>query len=170
MLDLLTTSMPALADKDGQGKDISASGHHKENVKAYDAWFKRDRSTCYTMLCCMYDDLLWEFERFPTTKDMWAEPKIRFNRTSATRLRTLQLKWMQYTIDSSYGIFKHLQAMSAMVQDRKAVGQHVSEGNRYWMWLGLFLMRMNVGGVLKSLWHVMKTFKRWLVSKKGMGT
>jgi len=37
MLDLLTTSMPALADKDGQGKDISASGHHKENVKAYDA-------------------------------------------------------------------------------------------------------------------------------------
>ena len=127
ILDLLTTSMPALIDKDEQGEDIITIEHYKENLKAYHTWFKRDCYAHYTMLSCMDDILLGEFECFPTAKDMWANLKIRFDQTSTTRLHTLQLKWMQYTIDSSHSISEHLRAMSAMVQDLRAARQDVSE-------------------------------------------
>ena len=66
MLDLLTISILALADKAEQGKHITATDSYKENLKIYHAWFKMDRFACYTMLSCMHDDLLGEFERFPT--------------------------------------------------------------------------------------------------------
>ena len=89
MLDLLTTTMPAPADKDEEGKDITTSEQYKENLKACHTWFKRDRSARYTMLSFMHHDLLGEFERYPTTKDMWSQLKIRFEQTSATRLHTL---------------------------------------------------------------------------------
>jgi len=46
---------------------------------------------------------------------MWAQLKIRFGQTCATRLRTLWLKWMQYNINSSRGICKHLRTTSGMV-------------------------------------------------------
>ena len=70
--------------------------------------FKRDRSTHYTMLSCMQDDLLGEFERFHTAKDLGMQLKVRFGQTSAIRLHALQLKWMQYIINSSCGISEHL--------------------------------------------------------------
>jgi len=100
--------MTAPAEKDEQGRDITATEQYKENLKVYQAWFKRDRSTRYTILPCVQDDLLGEFECFPTAKDMWTHLKVRFGQTSATRLRTLQLKWMQYTIDSNRSISEHL--------------------------------------------------------------
>ena len=102
------TSMPALADKDEQGKDITASKQYMENLKAYDPWLKRDRSAHYTILFGNHDDLLGEFERFFTAQDMWAQLKIMFDQTFATRLHTLQLKWIEYTIDYSLSISKHL--------------------------------------------------------------
>ena len=77
MLDLLI-SLPVLADKDEQRQDIIASEQYKENLKAYPAQFKSDRSTRYTILTYMHDDLLGEFERYPTTKHMWAGLKIMF--------------------------------------------------------------------------------------------
>ena len=43
MLDLLTFSMPTLADKDEQGRDTTATKQYQENLKAYQAWFKPDR-------------------------------------------------------------------------------------------------------------------------------
>ena len=55
------TSMPALADKDEQGKDITASEQYKKNIKVYHTWFKRDRFVRCTMLSCMHDDLMRKF-------------------------------------------------------------------------------------------------------------
>jgi len=127
MLELLTFSMPASADKDDQGRDITTTEQYQENLKAYQVRFKCNRSAHYTMLSCMQDDLLGKFECFSTAKDIWVQVKIRFRQTSATRLRTLQLKWMQYIIDSSHSISGHLRTMSAMVRDLKAVGPEVSE-------------------------------------------
>lgn len=127
MLDHLTSSMVHPTEKDEQGRDITGTEQYKENLKICQAWFQRDRSDCYTMLSRMRDDLLGVFERFCTAKDMWMQLKVRFRQTSATRLRTLQLKWMQYTIDSSRSISKHLRTMSAMVRDLKVAGQEVSE-------------------------------------------
>jgi len=78
MLDLLTSSMAPPAEKDEQGRDITATEQYKENLKAYQAWFKHDHSSHYTMLSCMQNNLLGEFERFHTTKDMWTQLKVRF--------------------------------------------------------------------------------------------
>ena len=35
---------------------------------AYANWFKRDKSVPFTLLSFMHDDLVGEFEKFPTTK------------------------------------------------------------------------------------------------------
>ena len=71
MLDLLTSSMTAPAEKDEQSRDITATEQYKKNLKAYQAWLKRDHSARYTMLSCMQDNLLGEFEHFHTAKGMW---------------------------------------------------------------------------------------------------
>jgi len=95
-------------------------------LRAYQTWFKRGNSARYTLLSCMRDDLLGEFERFPIAKDMWTHLKIRFNQTFATRLCTLQLKWMHYTIDSSRSISEHFRTISGMVRDVKLAERDVS--------------------------------------------
>ena len=60
------------------------------------------------MLYCMHNDLIGEFEACPTAKDMWDQLKICFGQTFETRLRTLQLKWMQYKMDSGRTMAQHL--------------------------------------------------------------
>ena len=70
MLGFLTTSMSAPAEWNEHGKDVIASGQHKEKLKAYQTWFKRDRFAYYTRLLYMHDDLLREFESCPTAKAM----------------------------------------------------------------------------------------------------
>ena len=86
MVEFLTASMYPPVERDEHGNDVTTSEQYKEKPKAYQTWFKRDRSACYTLLSCMHDDLLGEFEGCPTTKDMWDRLKIRFSQTSATRL------------------------------------------------------------------------------------
>jgi len=95
-VEFLTTSMSASAEWNEHGKDVTASEQYQETLKAYETWFKSDWSTCYTLLSCMHDDLLGEFEHCPTGKDMWDRVKIHFGQTSATRLCTLRLKWIQF--------------------------------------------------------------------------
>ena len=61
MVEFLTASMFALAERDGHGNDVTASEQYQEKLKAYKTWFKRDRTARYTLLSCMYDDQLGEF-------------------------------------------------------------------------------------------------------------
>ena len=82
------------------------------------------------MLYFMHDDLIGEFELCPTAKDMWDQLKIRFGQTSETRLRTLQLKWIQYQMDSSRTMTEHLRIMSGIIRDLKAAGKEISEGEQ----------------------------------------
>ena len=84
----------------------------------------------FTMLYFMHDDLIGEFELSPTAKDMWVQLKIRFGQTSKTRLRTLQLKWIQYQMDSNRTMTKHLRIMSGIIRDLKAAGKDISEGSK----------------------------------------
>jgi len=78
MVEFLTATIYALVDKDECGKDVIALEEYQEKLKAYQAWFKRDWFACYTLLSCMHDDLLGEFEHYPTAKYMWDRLKIRF--------------------------------------------------------------------------------------------
>ena len=72
-------------------------------------------------------DLLGEFERCPIAKDIWDRLKIRFSQTSATRLRTLCLKWMQFQLDAGRPVIEQLQNLSGIVRDLRSAGQDIPE-------------------------------------------
>ena len=127
MEEFLTASMFPLAERNEHGNDVTASEQYKEKLKAYQTWLKRDRSARYTLLSCMHDDLLGEFEGCPTAKDMWHRLKIRFSQTFATRLCTLRLKWMQFQLDAGRPITGQLRTLSGIVRDLKAAGQDISK-------------------------------------------
>ena len=131
LLDHLTVAKFPPSEKDKDGKPIDTSSvQYQESLRAYEDWAKKDRRACFTMLCCMHDDLIGEFEDYPTAKDMWDQLKVRFGQTSETRLRTLQLKWMNYKMDSSRTVVEHLRIMSGIVRDLKAAGKDISEGEQ----------------------------------------
>jgi len=48
----------------------------------------------HAILYCMHDDLIGEFENYPTAKEMWDNIHYRYGQISKTRLRALHLKWM----------------------------------------------------------------------------
>ena len=93
--------------------------HHRDQA-AYDSWFHKDYSARYTMLACMHDDLIKEFEVFPIAKEMWDQLKISFGSTTATRLRALTLKFNQYMMDPKHSMTRHLREMSGMIRELKA--------------------------------------------------
>jgi len=71
MVELLTTSRFPPRDKDEHGKDVTAAEQYQEKVKLYQVQLKKDQLARYTLLSYMHDDLLGEFERCSTAKDMW---------------------------------------------------------------------------------------------------
>lgn len=107
-------------------KDTESDRYNQE-LTAYQEWSQKDRSARYTMLYCMHNDLIGEFENCLTAKDMWDNLKVKFGQTSATRLRALTLKWMRYTMDTSHSVAEHLRIMSAMIRDLKAAGREVDD-------------------------------------------
>ncbi|KAH9606930.1 hypothetical protein KSS87_009325, partial [Heliosperma pusillum] len=107
VLETLTTTV-AKPQEPEKPEDMAK---YNENVKLYDEWFKKDRFARFTMLFCMHNDLIGEFEMCPTAKDMCDKLKIVFGQTSATRLRALNLKWMDYSIDPKHNVTEHLRVM-----------------------------------------------------------
>ena len=95
-MEFVTAFMFAPAERYERGNVVTTSEHYKEKLKVYQTRFKRDRSASYILLSYMNNNLLGEFEGSPTAKDIWDRLKIQFGQTSATRLRTLWLKWMQF--------------------------------------------------------------------------
>jgi uncharacterized protein VirK/YbjX len=69
LLDHLTNNM--VPPEEG------TTAQHRRDQQAYEAWFKRDRSARFTLLSCMHDDLIGEFENFPTAKDMWEQLRLK---------------------------------------------------------------------------------------------
>jgi len=120
MAEFLTASVFVLAELNEHGKGVIASKQYQEKLKAYKTWFKRDRYARYGSSSCMHDDLLGEFERCPTAKDMWDQLKIRFDQTSVTRLRTLRLKWMQFQLNAGRPMTEQLRTLNGIVRDLKA--------------------------------------------------
>jgi len=63
----------------------------------------------------------------------------------------MQLKWMQYAINYSRTISEHLQIMSGMVRDFKAIGLDVYQKEQVLNMIRLSPMKMDIGGALNSL-------------------
>jgi len=71
LLEHLTVAKFPPFDKDKVGKPIdTANVQYQESLKAYQDWSKKDRRVCFTMLDCMHDDLIEEFELCPMANDM----------------------------------------------------------------------------------------------------
>ncbi|KAH7849897.1 hypothetical protein Vadar_024665 [Vaccinium darrowii] len=83
--DLLTHSMT----EPEKGDTIQ----HTLDLAAYEKWRKRDRCARSIMLSSMSNDLLDEFDEYPTAKAMWKTLKAKYGGTSTTRLRGLTIRF-----------------------------------------------------------------------------
>ncbi len=54
----------------------------------------------FTMLSNMHNNMIGEFEEYPTAQDMWKVLKMRDGRTSATRLHELAMRFDFYQMCS----------------------------------------------------------------------
>ena len=82
----LTATIFAHVTKDKDNKDVMFTKEYQANLVAYQEWCKTGREARYTMLYCMHDNLLDEFELYPTTKEMWDNIRLRYDQTSEARL------------------------------------------------------------------------------------
>ena len=82
----LTTTM--VAPIKGEG----TQAQYRHDLETFEALTKKERRTRYIMLNSMHDDLIGEFENFPTAMAMWEQLKFTFGDTSITRLRSLVRK------------------------------------------------------------------------------
>ena len=74
------------------------------------------------MLNSMHDDLIGEFENFPTAMAMWEQLKFTFGGTSITRLRSLVMKFETHHKDPKVLMTEHLKGMSSMIRDLNVAG------------------------------------------------
>ena len=114
LLEILSSNMNRLEDGN--------MTQHRRDFEAYQSWFKKDRSTRFTMLSGMHDDLIGEYETFQNAKDQWDQLQFDFGGTFTTRLRSLVLKFEVYYKDPKHKMTEHLRMMSGMIRDLKAAG------------------------------------------------
>ena len=112
----LTTTMVALIEGTG------TQAQYRRDLETFEAWTKKDRRTLYIMLNSMHDDLIGEFENFPTAMAMWEQLKSTFGGTSITRRRSLVLKFETHRNDPKVSMTEHLRGISSMIQDQNAGG------------------------------------------------
>ena len=62
LMETLSSKMTRTEDKN--------TIQHKRDLKAYQFWYKKDRSTHFIMLRSIHNDLIGEYETFQNAKDM----------------------------------------------------------------------------------------------------
>ncbi|KAL0297952.1 UNVERIFIED_CONTAM: hypothetical protein Sangu_2462900 [Sesamum angustifolium] len=69
------------------------TAQYRLELDAYNKWLEQDMSARFTMLSCMHDNLIREYEKYPTAKELWEVLKVAYGSTSTTRLRALNLRY-----------------------------------------------------------------------------
>ncbi|XP_077251591.1 uncharacterized protein LOC143890792 [Tasmannia lanceolata] len=103
---------------------------HRRDLEAYQAWFKKDRSVCFTTLSIMHDDLIGDYENHPIARAMRDQLKFDFGGTSTSWLRSLTLKFEGYSKNPNHTMSEHLRVMSAMIRDLKSTGNVLTDEQR----------------------------------------
>ncbi|KAL0331593.1 UNVERIFIED_CONTAM: hypothetical protein Sangu_1704800 [Sesamum angustifolium] len=67
------------------------TARYRRDLDAYNKWLEQDMSARFTILSCMHDNLIHEYEKYPTAKELWVVLMVAYGSTSATRLRALTL-------------------------------------------------------------------------------
>lgn len=110
--DYLTDTM-AMPTEPENGQNAQ----YLRDMNAYNKWINQDKSACYTLLSCMYNHLIREFEKYPTAKKLWEGLKVMYSTSSATRLRALTLTFDQYVLDPKHTMSQHLDVMKDMIRE-----------------------------------------------------
>ncbi|KAK2993950.1 hypothetical protein RJ640_000548 [Escallonia rubra] len=94
---------------------------------AYQKWNQKDRSARYTLLSSLQNDLIGQYDELPTCKALWEQLKFTFGGTSTTRLRSLVIKFEEYTKDPKHTMSEHLRVMSNMIGKLRDAGQALTD-------------------------------------------
>jgi hypothetical protein len=100
---------------------------HTCDFAAFESWRKKDQCARFTMLSSMHNDLIGEFEKYPTAQELWKALKVRYGGTSATRLRGLTMKFDSYKMRSEHTMKQHLRAMSTMIRELKTAENNLTD-------------------------------------------
>ncbi|KAK2973644.1 hypothetical protein RJ640_017016 [Escallonia rubra] len=94
---------------------------------AYQKWNQKDRSARYTLLSSLQNDLIGQYDELPTCKALWEQLKFTFGGTSTTRLRSLVIKFEEYTKDPKHTMSEHLRVMSNMIGKLRDAGHALTD-------------------------------------------
>ncbi|KAK2989844.1 hypothetical protein RJ640_029572 [Escallonia rubra] len=94
---------------------------------AYQKWNQKDRSAHYTLLSSLQNDLIWQYDELLTCKALWDQLKFSFGGTSTTRLRSLVMKFEEYTKDPKHTMSEHLRVMSNMIGKLRDAGHALTD-------------------------------------------
>ncbi|KAK2990487.1 hypothetical protein RJ640_011654 [Escallonia rubra] len=94
---------------------------------AYQKWNQKDRSARYTLLSSLQNDLIGQYDELPTCKALWEQLKFSFGGTSTTRLRSLVIKFEEYTKDHKHTMSEHLRVMSNMIGKLRDAGHALTD-------------------------------------------
>ncbi|KAK2994524.1 hypothetical protein RJ640_010802 [Escallonia rubra] len=94
---------------------------------AYHKWNQKDRSARYTLLSSLQNDLIGQYDELPTCKALWEQLKFSFGGTSTTRLRSLVIKFEEYTKDPKHTMSEHLRVMSNMIGKLRDAGHALTD-------------------------------------------
>ncbi|ESQ44621.1 hypothetical protein EUTSA_v10003350mg, partial [Eutrema salsugineum] len=102
------------------------TAQHEKDQQTYVVWKRKNSIARITLLSCMQDDLMCEFEEYETAKGMWEALKDKFGATSATKLRRLNQRFNDYKKRPNQSMRQHLRVMSNMIRELKNAGQIMS--------------------------------------------
>ncbi|ESQ50917.1 hypothetical protein EUTSA_v10023107mg, partial [Eutrema salsugineum] len=102
------------------------TAQHEKDQQACVVWKRKNSIARITLLSCMQDVLMCEFEEYETAKGMWEALKDKFGATSATKLRRLNQKFNDYKKRPNQSMRQHLRIMSNMIRELKNAGQIMS--------------------------------------------
>ncbi|KAK2985056.1 hypothetical protein RJ640_016976 [Escallonia rubra] len=94
---------------------------------AYQKWNQKDCSARYTLLSSLQNDLIGQYDELPTCKALWEQLKFTFGGTSTTRLRSLVIKFEEYTKDPKHTMSEHLRVMSNMIGKLRDAGHALTD-------------------------------------------
>ncbi|KAL0292793.1 UNVERIFIED_CONTAM: hypothetical protein Scaly_3152800 [Sesamum calycinum] len=84
-------------------------------------------SARFAMLSCMHDNLIREYEKYLTAKELWEVLKVAYGSTSATRLGALTFRFNQYVLDPKHSMIQHLDVMKDMIRELQNAGCELSD-------------------------------------------
>ncbi|KAL0311684.1 UNVERIFIED_CONTAM: hypothetical protein Scaly_2917200 [Sesamum calycinum] len=103
------------------------TAQYRRELDTYNKWLEQDISARFTMLSCMHNNMIREYEKYPTTKELWEVLKVAYGSTSATRLRALTLRFNQYVLDPKHSMIQHLDVMKDMIRELQNAGCELSD-------------------------------------------